>query len=298
MKSVSDFYKEKFGSKVYKISLDAGCTCPNRDGTLGTGGCIFCSASGSGDFTASRQLSIQQQVEQAKALVDSKFPKKAGQEKKYIAYFQNFTNTYGAPDELCKKFMEACKCDGVVGLAIGTRPDCLSEKILLFLNELSKNYFVQLELGFQTSNEKSAVYIRRGYKNEIYDEAISKIRGLSPLVHIVTHLIFGLPGETEEDMFNSVKFVSGKTDGIKITVLYVLERTDLLKDFNEGKFKTLEMDEYFGIVRKALKYLPENTVVHRLTGDPPKKDLVAPKWTSNKKLVINIVNDILTSPEA
>ena len=298
MQSVSNFYKNHFGAKVYKISLDAGCTCPNRDGTLGTGGCIFCSASGSGDFTANRNKTVVEQVEEAKQLVDSKFPKKVNQEKKYIAYFQNFTNTYGDEDVLIKKFTQACNCTGIVGIAIGTRPDCLSEKMLKFLNELSKRFFVQLELGFQTSNEKSAEYIRRGYKNEVYNDAVSKIRGLSPLVHIVTHLIFGLPGESELDMMNSVKFVAGKTDGIKITVLYILKNTDLLKDYEAGKFKTLEMDEYFALVKKALQFLPESTIIHRLTGDPPKKDLVAPLWTSNKKLVINIINGILTSPEA
>lgn len=329
--TVSEYYKSIFGQKVYKLSLDAGCTCPTRDGTLGTGGCIFCSASGSGDFTASRQFSISQQVEQAKALLA---PKLKGREVQYIAYFQNFTNTYGDIPKLKKKWQEALQCPGVVGLSLGTRPDCLGEEVLQALGEICEpgepggrfswssepggrfsrsceqegqtlqpdlepggrfsKPFLQIELGLQTSSQGSAQYIRRGFSNQTYINAVKALHLLNPSIHVVTHIIFGLPGESRQQMLDSVKFaVDSGTNGIKITNLYVLKGTDLCRDYEAGKVKCLEMEEYFDIVREVVGMLPPGVVIHRLTGDPPKSLVVAPMWCCNKKMTMNLGKGIL-----
>ena len=305
--TVSEYYKSIFGQKVYKLSLDAGCTCPTRDGTLGTGGCIFCSASGSGDFTASRQFSISQQVEQAKALLA---PKLKGREVQYIAYFQNFTNTYGDIPQLKKKWQETLQCPGVVGLSLGTRPDCLGEEVLQALGEICEpggrfsrssepggrlsKPFLQIELGLQTSSQGSAQYIRRSFSNQTYVNAVKALHQLNPSIHVVTHIIFGLPGESRQQMLDSVKFaVDSGTNGIKITNLYVLKGTDLCRDYEAGKVKCLEMEEYFDIVGEAVGMLPPGVVIHRLTGDPPKALVVAPMWCCNKKMTMNLGKGIL-----
>ena len=284
--SVSDFYKKKFGCKVYKISLDAGCTCPNRDGTKSFGGCIFCSGTGSGDFAADKNLSIAEQIIQAKQRVLSK-----NKDGKFIAYFQNFSNTYGNAKELAKKYNEAIAQEDVVGISIATRPDCLNDEILNEIAELVNKTFVSIELGFQTSKNDSVAYIRRFFSNEEYLLAIKKIKSVSMNIHVVTHLIFGLPNETEQDMLNSVKFVvDAKSDGIKIALLHVLEGTDLAIDYKNNAFSCLEMEEYFRILGNALKIIPNDIVIHRLTGDGPKKILIAPLWTAQKKVVHNAMN--------
>ncbi len=293
--SVSDFYKTKFGTKVYKLSIDAGCTCPTRDGSLATGGCIFCSQAGSGDFVPSKKLSITEQINQAKQLVDSKFSRKKllDEEKKYIVYFQNFTSTYGNPEELIRKYEEALNCRNVVGIAIGTRPDSIPDEILEYLGKVSESRFVQLELGLQTSKESSAEYIRRHYKNEVYEQAVERIHKAGN-IHVVTHIIFGIPGESKNDMMESVKFaLAYGTDGIKIASLYVLKGTDLAREYEEGKFKALEMEEYFGLVQEALSLIPHDVIIHRLTGDGPKSLLIAPLWTADKKKVLNEMNKLL-----
>jgi radical SAM protein (TIGR01212 family) len=288
--SVGEFYKEKFGSKVYKIAIDAGCTCPTRDGTKGNKGCIFCSANGSGDFVPSKKLSISEQIKQAKEIIQKKVKK----EIKYIAYFQNFTNTFGDEKLLVQKYNEAINCENVCGISIATRPDCISSSILKEIAALCKKTFVTIELGFQTSNEKSADYIRRGFSNQEYLEAVRRIHQADSRIHVVTHLIFGLPGETHDDMMNSVKFcLNAKTDVIKFTVLYVLKGTDLEKDYQAGKFDVLEMDEYFALLKLALELIPPKIVIHRLTGDGPKKLLIAPMWTANKKNVLNTINNTI-----
>jgi len=293
--TVSSFYKLIFGQKVYKISLDGGCTCPNRDGTLGTGGCIFCSALGSGDFVPSKTLSISEQIEKAKLLVESKLSKNVSKsEQKYIAYFQNFTNTYGNASTLLRNWKEALSAPQIVGLAIGTRPDCLGEEILKNLSSLADKTFLQIELGLQTTNEKTAKYIRRGFLNECYFEAVQKLKKANPKIHIVTHVIFGLPGDSENDMLKTVKdVISAKSDGIKITSLYILKNTDLANDYNNKKFSPLEINQYFDLIEKAIKIIPSNMVVHRLTGDPPKKLLIEPKWATNKKLTMNLAKKLL-----
>lgn len=288
--SVGEFYKEKFGSKVYKIAIDAGCTCPTRDGTKGNKGCIFCSANGSGDFVPSKKLSISEQIKQAKEIIQKKVKK----EIKYIAYFQNFTNTYGDEKLLVQKYNEAISCENVCGISIATRPDCISSSILKEIAALCKKTFVTIELGFQTSKEESADYIRRGFSNQEYLEAVKRIHQADSRIHVVTHLIFGLPGENHDDMMNSVKFcLNAKTDGIKFTVLYVLKGTDLEKDYQAGKFDVLEMDEYFALLKSALELIPPKIVIHRLTGDGPKKLLIAPMWTANKKNVLNAINNTI-----
>ncbi len=303
---VSEFYKELFGCKTYKISLDAGCTCPNRDGTKGFGGCIFCSQSGSGDFAASKNKSISEQVEEAKKLVEKKiFGRSGNRVVKYIAYFQNFSSTYGDCQSLIRKYREALECTDIAGLAVATRPDCISDEILSELALISQKYFVQLELGLQSSNEVTGKLINRCYTDEDYCNAVKKIKKASPAIHIVTHLIFGLPGETEDDMLESVRFVAGNNNynmtysgwnrfyGIKITSLYVLKGTVLSGMYERGKVKTLSEDEYFNLLEKTLHLLDENCVIHRLTGDPPKNILIAPEWPKNKKRILSKINYIL-----
>ena len=306
--SASEYYKSIFNQKIYKISLDAGCTCPTRDGTKGTKGCIFCSASGSGDFASSRNLSIKEQIEQAKSLVINKIPKSQKDNAKFIAYFQNFTNTYGNSEELILKFKEAINYPDIVGISIATRPDCLCDYIIEEIAKLKpENYpekldfHISIELGFQTSKNQSVEFIRRGYENQVYLQALEKIHIIAPDIHVVTHVIFGLPEETIEDMLNTVKYVlDAQTDGIKFTVLYVLEHTDLAQLWKEGKVKTLSQEEYFNILKSALKTIQDYTkaskkqiVIHRLTGDGAKNILLAPLWTANKKKVLNDLNYML-----
>lgn len=305
--SVNEYYKKTFGHKVYKLSLDAGCTCPTRDGTKGYGGCIFCSASGSGEFSADRNLSITEQIEKAKQLVQHKIKNENLSSSNYIAYFQNFTNTYGDENSLIQKYTEALKNPSIAGISIATRPDCLSQSILKKINELSKTEFpvplkkqkkhFSIELGLQTSCQKSVEYINRRYQNEEYTDAVLRIKKLNPDIHIVTHIIFGLPSETEEDMLNSVKFaVNAGTDGIKIQVLNVLKGTRLEEEYLKTKFHIMQIDEYFELVKKALKIIPPETVIHRLTGDGAKRLLIEPKWISDKKFVLNnFLNKILYS---
>ena len=308
---VSEFYKELFGTKTYKISLDAGCTCPNRDGSKGTGGCIFCSENGSGDFAATRSLSVREQLEQGRALVEAKLRGRSGERQgKYIAYFQNFSSTYGNAKVLLAKYHEALECDEVVGLAVATRPDCLNDEILQGLADIANNHFVQLELGLQTSNEETGRLINRCYTNQDYIDSLKRIKKASEKIHIVTHLIFGLPGEKEEDMLKSVKFVveencnfeqksfhaefiSASPWGIKITSLYVLKNTRLAAMYESGQFQTLSKEEYFDLLKKVLPLLPENCIIHRLTGDPPKSLLLAPAWPTDKKRVLNDLRSLV-----
>lgn len=320
MQTLSSFYESVFGCKTYKISLDAACTCPNRDGSKGSGGCIFCSQAGSGDFVANRCLSITKQVEQGKKLVEKKLRGRSGKrDGKYIAYFQNFTSTYGDAELLLAKYREALSCEGVAGLAIATRPDCLNDEILRDLADISRECFIQLELGLQTSNEETGRLINRCYTNQDYLDAVRRICEKAPAIHIVTHLIFGLPGESEEDMLNSVKFVVKQNRhpeqtnrhaelvsasdtinpiprrndkwGLKITSLYILKNTRLAALYEAGQYQPLTKDQYFSLLQKALPLLPDNCVVHRLTGDPPKSLLLAPAWTSDKKRILNEIKD-------
>lgn len=282
--SLNKYLRDRFGCKVYKISLNGGFTCPNRDGTLGTRGCIFCSAGGSGDFAESPELSITQQIEKGKERVKNKI--KSG---KYIAYFQAFTNTYAPVETLRKKFSDAIKHPDIVMLSVATRPDCLPEEVIELLKELNEIKPVCVELGLQTIHEKSAEYIRRGYKLECYDDAVKRLKAEG--IEVVCHIILGLPGETKSDMLQSVDYAcKSGIDGIKLQLLHVLRGTDLAKDYEEGKFNVLTMDEYLDILKSCLEIIPKNIVIHRLTGDGAKKDLIAPMWSADKKRVLNAVS--------
>lgn len=282
--SFNKYLKDKFGQKVYKISLDGGFTCPNRDGTIDTRGCIFCSKGGSGDFAQSRNLSITEQIESGKKRVEKKI--KSG---KYIAYFQAFTNTYAPVEILRAKYSEAINHPDIVALSIATRPDCLGDDVIELLDEMNKIKPVFVELGLQTIHSESAKYIRRGYSLEVYNEAVKKLKSIS--VNIVVHIILGLPNESEEDMLESVKYVcQSQIDGIKLQLLHIIAGTDLAKDYEKGLFKTLEFDEYVELIAKCIAIIPKNIVIHRLTGDGAKKDLIAPLWSADKKRVLNAIN--------
>ena len=278
-----DFHlKETFGKKVYKLSLDGGMTCPNRDGTAGSGGCIFCSAGGSGDFAAPRTASVKEQAEAAKALVAGKIKGDAS----YIAYFQSYTKTYAPLPYLRALFTEAMALPDVCALSVATRPDCLPPETIALLNELSQKKPVWIELGLQTIHEKTAEFIRRGYSLDVFEDAYGRLKAAG--IPVITHVILGLPGETREDMLKTVRYLAGKrVDGIKLQLLHVLKGTDLFPLYEAGAFRTLEMEEYFALAGDCLKLLPPETVVHRLTGDGPKRLLAAPLWSADKKKVLN-----------
>jgi radical SAM protein (TIGR01212 family) len=285
--SFSKYLKDKFGQKVYKISLDGGFTCPNRDGKAGTRGCIFCSKGGSGDFAESREMSITEQIESGKKKVEKKI--KSG---KYIAYFQAFTNTYAPVEMLRQKYEEAINHPDIVALSIATRPDCLGDDVLKLLDEMNKIKPVFVELGLQTIHQKSAKYIRRGYDLSVYDKAVRDLKKIG--VNVVVHVILGLPNESENDMLETVKYVcESGANGIKLQLLHVIDGTDLAKDYEKGLFKTLEFDEYVNLIVKCVKIIPKDIVIHRLTGDGAKKDLIAPLWSADKKRVLNAINKAL-----
>ncbi len=285
--SFNKYLKDKFGQKVYKISLDGGFTCPNRDGKTGTRGCIFCSKGGSGDFAESREMSITEQIENGKKRVEKKI--KSG---KYIAYFQAFTNTYAPVEILRQKYEEAINHPDIVALSIATRPDCLGDDVLRLLDEMNKIKPVFVELGLQTIHQKSAKYIRRGYDLSVYDKAVRDLKKIG--VKVVVHVILGLPNESENDMLETVKYVcESGANGIKLQLLHVIDGTDLAKDYEKGLFKTLEFDEYVNLIVKCVKIIPKDIVIHRLTGDGAKKDLIAPLWSADKKRVLNAINKAL-----
>lgn len=284
--TLNNYLKERFGEKVYKIALNGGFTCPNRDGTIDTRGCIFCSKGGSGDFAESPDLTITEQIENGKKRIEKKI--KNG---KYIAYFQAFTNTYAPVERLRMIYEEAINHPDIVALSIGTRPDCLGDDVLTLLDELNKIKPIFVELGLQTINEDTAKYIRRGYTLEVYDKAVADLHKIG--INVVTHIILGLPNESKEDMLNSVKYACKVTDGIKLQLLHILKGTDLAKDYEQGKFKVLTLEQYTEIIKECVQIIPENVVIHRLTGDGAKKDLIAPLWSADKKTVLNTINQAL-----
>ena len=284
--SVNEDLRRRFGCKVYKLSIDGGFSCPNRDGTLGHGGCIFCAGDGSGAF-AEHGGSVTQQLERAKARVAAK--NKGG---KYMAYFQAFTNTYAPVERLRKLYTEAMAPEEIVGLAIGTRPDCLGEDVVELLAELNRIKPISVELGLQTIHAESARYIRRGYDTQVYHEAVEKLKKAG--VEVVTHIILGLPGETADMAAQTTAAaVAAGTDGVKFHLLHVLRDTDLETDYLAGKFSCLTLEEYGKLLKQCVAVLPENIVVHRITGDGAKKDLIAPLWSGDKKRVINYLYRLL-----
>ena len=289
--TLNNYIRSHFGKKLYKLAINGGFTCPNRDGTLDTRGCIFCSGAGSGEFSESACLSVTEQIEHGKKRVAAKLPKNeaAG----YIAYFQAFTNTYGPVSKLRSLFSEAISHPEVEVLSIATRPDCLPEEVLELLSELNKIKPVWVELGLQTIHEKTASYIRRGYELSVYDRAVEELknRGLSVIVHV----ILGLPGETREDMLSTVRYVNTSgADGIKLQLLHVIENTDLAADYKAGKFECLSLDEYASLIRDCIQVIGTKLVIHRMTGDGDKKTLIAPEWSMDKKNVLNTINRALS----
>ena len=280
---LSDHYRQKFGCKVYKLSIDAGFTCPNRDGTCGTGGCIFCTGRGSGEF-AEAGGTVTDQLNRARARVAAK-----NKDGKYIAYFQAFTNTYAPVETLRKLYLEAMEPEDVVGIAIGTRPDCLGDGVIELLKELNEIKPISVELGLQTVHEASARYIRRGYVNQVYFDGVRRLKEAG--LDVVTHIILGLPGETPDMAAQTTAAaVKAGTDGVKFHLLHVMRGTDLEKDYLAGKFACLTLEEYGHWLKTCLAQVPEAVVVHRITGDGAKKDLIAPAWSGDKKRVLNYLN--------
>lgn len=283
--SASGYCKKIFGQKVYKLALSAATTCPNRDGTKGVGGCAFCSVGGSGDFAADGNAPIKKQIDEAKNILGAK-----AEGVKFIAYFQSFTGTYGDIDKLERIYNEALSCTDIVGLSIATRPDCLSDKSVEMLSRLSKKTVLWIELGLQTANEKTAKHMNRCYDNIEYEIAVKKLRTIN--VHIITHIILGLPGETKADMLDTVKYISDKTDGVKLQLLHILKNTALADIYEHGEFETMQMNEYCETVAECIELLSDNTVIHRLTGDGPKSDLIAPLWSKDKKRVLGALQKV------
>lgn len=280
--SLNEYLKEKFNEKVYKLALDIGCTCPNRDGTLDTRGCIFCH-NGSSHFAESGN-NINIQIENAKSRLHDKT-----NARKFIAYFQSYTNTYGDVEYLEEVFTTAIKRDDIVALSIGTRPDCLQNNILDMLEKLNKIKPVWVELGLQTTKEETIEYIRRGYENSVYENAVNELKRRG--VTVITHIIIGLPNETKTDILNTVDFaVKCGTDGLKLQLLHILRDTDLYLDYKQGVVKPLTLDEYAEILFDCIERIPENIVIHRITGDAPKEYLVEPQWSADKKKVLNTIN--------
>ena len=287
MKMLSQYYREKFGCKVYKLSLDGGFSCPNRDGSLGTGGCIFCT--GSGEFAEGGPDPIEAQLERAKLRVNRK-----NKDGKYMAYFQAFTNTYAPVERLRQLYYQAIAPEDIVGLAIGTRPDCLGADVVQLLAEINRVKPVSVELGLQTIHEDTARYIRRGYTAEVYFDAVKRLKQAG--IEVVTHIILGLPGETPDMMVKTTEAaVKAGTDGVKFHLLHVLKNTDLAKEYAAGKFACLSLEEYADILKACLAVVPETVVIHRITGDGAKKDLIAPLWSGDKKRVLNYLHKVLNA---
>lgn len=283
-RSLDYMLRERFGEKVYKVTLNGGMSCPNRDGTLGTRGCIFCSEGGSGDFAADVSLSVTEQIESQIALLSAKRPIQ-----KYIAYFQAYTNTYAPVEYLRKIFKEAMSHPGIVALSVGTRPDCLGEEVLDLLEELNRIKPVWIELGLQTIHEKTAQYIRRGYRLSCFDQAVENLRKRN--IEVIVHTILGLPGESREEILETMRYLNKKDiQGIKLQLLHVLKGTDLAYDYLAGRFHDYEREEYLALLIECLENLDPEIVIHRITGDGPKDLLIAPLWASRKREVLNLLH--------
>ena len=293
--TLSEHYRRRFGRKVYKLSLQSGCSCPNRDGNIGFGGCIFCSEGGSGDFAAPL-LPIEEQIQIAKHRVEHKLPKdKSG---RYIAYFQSYTNTYGDVKRLSMLYRKTLSFPEIVGISIGTRPDCLPEEMLDMLSELNTIKPVTVELGLQTVHNKTAEKIHRGYNTDVFEKAYKSLtlRG----IEVVVHVILGLPGENIADMLDTIDYLAELKPvlpGIKLQLLHILKGTALAAEYSKNHFPIFTMDEYTDLVVECIRRLPEETVIHRMTGDGPKSLLIAPEWSGDKKRVLNILNRKLREAE-
>lgn len=282
--SINYFLRNKFGQKVFKISLDAGFTCPNRVGEAGYGGCIFCSARGSGDFAGTKE-NLKEQFFEVKQMMNKKW-----KEGKYIGYFQAYTNTYAPVEELREKYYSILELEDVLGLAIATRPDCLPLEVLELLEEINKKSYLWVELGLQTMHEGTAELINRGYKLETYVNAVKELKKRN--IDVVTHAILGLPGESREEMLETVDFIANTgTQGIKLHLLHLMKDTRMVKLYEEGKLSFLSKDEYVDLIVDSIEKLPKNMVVHRLTGDSPRSTLIEPMWSLKKWEVLNSIDD-------
>lgn len=289
--TLNQYLHDVFGQKLYKIALDGGFTCPNRDGTLGTRGCIFCSGAGSGEFAGDRTMSITEQIEKGKEKVAGKI-----KDGRYIAYFQAFTNTYASVEKLRTLYREAINHKDIAVMSVATRPDCLPDEVLELLCECNQIKPVWVELGLQTIHSGTAKYIRRGYPLSVYDEAVKRLKASG--IEVITHVMLGLPGETRRDMLDTVSYV-GKShvDGIKLQLLHVIRGTDLEKDYLEGKFETLTFESYVELIAECIALLPEKMVIHRMTGDGDKRTLVAPMWSADKKRVLNAIKAAISQKD-
>ena len=281
---LSDYLKDNFGEKLYRISLDGGMTCPNRDGTCGTKGCIFCSENGSGEFTPDKLMSLEEQIIAGKKLVAQKT-----KSEKYIAYFQAFSNTYAPVEYLRNLYYGVVNRDDIAVLSIATRPDCINDDVIKLLDELNKIKPVWIELGLQTSNEKTAEFIRRGYRNSVYEKAVTSLNSVG--CKVITHIILGLPDETKDDMLKTAEYAGRFSDGVKFHMLYITKDSDLAQYYKETNFHLLSREEYIDILCGCLRVIPKNVVIHRLTGDGEKSKLLAPLWTLNKKKVLREINN-------
>ena len=283
--TLNEYLQNTFGCKVYKLSLSLGTTCPNRDGTVGVGGCIFCSERGSGDFAENVTLSITEQIEKAKQRVGSKI-----KSNKYIAYFQSFTSTYVSYNSLEKALNEAVGHPDIVAVSVATRPDCLTDEAIELMKELNKTKPVWVELGLQTIHKSTADYIRRGYGLSVFDDAVKRLKGAD--LKVIVHMIIGLPNETEEMIFETASYIGNSgADGVKLQLLHILENTDIAKDYLSKKFRLPSLEEYARTIAGCIKRLPPDTVIHRITGDGSKCELIAPLWSADKKLTYQYLLD-------
>jgi len=284
--TLNHFLREKFGEKVFKISLDAGFTCPNRDGRVSSGGCIFCSPRGSGDFAGTSQ-NIVEQFHEVRGMMNKKW--KSG---RYIAYFQAYTNTYAEADVLREKYYSVLNLEDVAGIAIATRPDCLPADVLDLLAEISSRTYLWVELGLQTMHERTARLINRGYGLDTYIASVKELKKRN--IEVVTHQILGLPGENKRDMIQTVDFISNTgTQGIKLHLLHLLKDTRLAEMYRQGEFQLMSMEDYIEVVVDCIERIPENMVIHRITGDGPRDALIAPKWSLKKFEVINAIEHLM-----
>lgn len=282
---LNSYLKEKFGHKIYKLALNGGMTCPNRDGTKGSRGCIFCSRGGSGEFAADRDKTIFEQIEDAKRLIHNKLPNG-----RYIAYFQAYTNTYAPVEYLRKIFTEAINHPDIEILSVATRPDCINEENIKLLAELNQIKPVWVEMGLQTVNEESVKFIRRGYENKVFENAAKSL--ISYGIDVIVHMIIGLPGEGKKEILNTIRYINRfEIQGVKLQLLHVLKGTDLEQYYYEYGFPIYSMEEYADILFEAVEHLRKEIVIHRLTGDGPKKLLTAPLWSGNKRVVMNYIRN-------
>ena len=285
MRTVGEELKARYGKKIYKIALNGGCTCPNRDGTLDTRGCIFCSGAGSGEFAENGALSITEQIERGQQRVAAKMPDQGGG---YIAYFQAFTNTYAPVERLRSMFLEAIQHPDVMILSIATRPDCLPEAVLDLLEELNRIKPVWIELGLQTVHERTAEYIRRGYPLQVYEQAVQNLQARG--IYTIVHVILGLPGEERGDMLETVRYVRDSgVQGIKLQLLHVLQGTDLAQEYAAGRVPVMDLETYTDLVADCVALIGDKLTIHRLTGDGSRRSLIAPLWSTDKKRVLNTV---------